>query len=228
MKIVRIFALLVAGLSLSACASFDDFVSRNAPLQAIPENTAETETDPVEARVPSDETVETSVRINDIIVKVPETLKASEANLYLPVGDIDWRGEPRGDRHAQVKAIFETAMARGAKELDGDRRVDLLITVKRFHALTEKARYTVGGVHNIVFDLALADPQTGELVAPWREVRADLKGFGGQEAIEAEAEGQTQKVRITNHLAEVLRSEVATTEGHKNARLGLIQMMNQL
>lgn len=119
-------------------------------------------------------------------------------------------------------------MIRGAQSLDGDRRVDLLINVRRFHALTEKARYTVGGVHNIVFDMALADPVTGDLIEPWREVRADLKAFGGQDAIEAEARGETQKVRITDHLAQVLREEISTPGGHKNANLGLIQLMNQI
>ncbi len=227
MKIVRMFALLAAGLSLSACASVDA-VSRNAPLQAIPQGTTEPVSVPAPSGAVRDARIASPVRIENVIVNVPTTLVVSEANLYLPSGDIVWRGEPRGDRYEQVKAIFETAMIRGAQSLDGDRRVDLLINVRRFHALTEKARYTVGGVHNIVFDMALADPVSGDLIEPWREVRADLKAFGGQDAIEAEARGETQKVRITDHLAQVLREEISTPGGHKNANLGLIQLMNQI
>ena len=227
MKIVRVIALLAVGLSLSACATVDA-VSRNAPLAPIQQDATQPISVPAPSTALPQARVASPVSIGNVIVNVPRTLQVSEANLYLPSGDIVWRGDPRGDRHAQVKAIFETAMIRGAQSLDGDRRVDLLINVKRFHALTEKARYTVGGVHNIVFDLALADPVTGDLISPWREVRADLKAFGGQEAIEAEAQGQTQKVRITDHLAQVLREEISTPEGHKNANLGLIQLMNQI
>ena len=40
------------------------------------------------------------------------------------------------------------------------------------------------------------------------------------------AAGLTQKVRITAHLAEVIRQELTTVEGFKNPQLGLIQAMN--
>jgi len=227
MKVIRIFALLAVGLSLSACATVDA-VSRNAPLQPISEGTTQPVSVPAPSRALSEARVVSPVRIDRVIVNVPKTLRVSEANVYLPAGDIVWRGDPRGDRHEQVKDIFETAMIRGAQGLQGERRVELLINVRRFHALTEKARYTVGGVHHIIFDLALADPVSGDIIEPWREVRADLKAYGGQEAIDAEARGETQKVRITAHLARVLQEEMSTAEGHKNANLGLVQLMNQM
>lgn len=227
MKIVRIIAFLTVGVSLSACAAVDA-VSRNASLQEIADDPTEAVAAPATSLASTEARVEEAVRINDVFITVPTTLRVSEANLYFPPGDIVWRGDPRGDRHEQVKAIFETAMSRGAKRIEGQRRVDLLINVKRFHALTEKARYTIGGVHHIVFDLALADPVTGDIVEPWREVRADLKAFGGQDAVEAEARGETQKVRITEHLAQVLQEEISTPEGHKNANLGLVQLMHEM
>lgn len=114
------------------------------------------------------------------------------------------------------------------KPLDGAAGVDLVIDVKRFHAITEKARYTVGGVHNIVFDLAIKNPETGELVVPVRTIKADLDAFGGRQAVLADARGDTQKVRITNHLAEVIRQELSNPEGYQNAQLGFFQLVNSL
>ncbi|AAV95771.1 hypothetical protein KQ247_01620 [Ruegeria pomeroyi] len=168
------------------------------------------------------------VSINSVTVLVPRSLKVSERNSYLPRGDIVWREDPIGDRHAQVQKIVQDAMVRGVSPLSGPVKADLEIVVKRFHALTEKARYTTGGVHAITFDIVLKDPATGAQLMPPREVRADLEAFGGQQAINAEARGQTQKVRITGHLAEVIRQELTNPEGYKNASLGIIQVMNRL
>ncbi len=228
MKIIRIIALLVVGAGLSACTAVDT-VTRNDPFEAA---TAQlpTERIPVPAVAEATPSVraQAPVTIEGVVVNVSRSLKASEANSYLPAADIVWRGDPFGDRHAQVKAIFETAMVRGAQSVEGARPADLLINVKRFHALTEKARYSFGGVHSIAFDWALADPVTGDVFTPWKEVRADLKALGGQRAIQAEARGETQKVRITAFLAEVLLQELSTPEGYRNANLGLIQMLNQI
>lgn len=166
-------------------------------------------------------------RIKDISVYVPKSLKVDESNGYYPGSDIVWRGDPLGDRHAQVKAIFETAFARGAKRVKGKEPVNIEVEVKRFHALTERARYTVGGVHAITFVLQVRDPKTGELLGEPKTVRADLKAFGGIAAIRAEQSGQTQKVRITEHLAEVLRQEFMEPGGHATARLGIVQAINK-
>lgn len=167
-------------------------------------------------------------RINAISVYVPKSLEVSEANGYYPGKDIVWRGDPLGDRHAQVKAIFETALARGAKRITGPDPVNIEVEVKRFHALTERARYTIGGVHAITFVLQLRDPKTGALLGEPKTVRADLKAFGGIAAIRAEQAGQTQKVRITEHLAEVLRQEFMEPGGHATARLGIVQAINKI
>ncbi len=168
------------------------------------------------------------VSVNTVTVEVPRALKVSEANRYLPRGDIVWREDPIGDRHAQVQKIVQDAIVRGVTPLNGPVSADIVIQVKRFHALTEKARYTTGGVHSITFDLALKNPETGELLVPVREVRADLDGFGGKQALQAEARGLTQKVRITNHLAEVIRQELTNPEGYKNASLGFFQVLNNI
>ncbi|MCV2889197.1 DUF6778 family protein [Ruegeria aquimaris] len=168
------------------------------------------------------------VRVNSVTVVVPRALKVSERNSYLPRGDIVWREDPIGDRHAQVQKIVQDAMVRGVGTLNGPVSVDLEIVVSRFHALTEKARYTTGGIHAITFDLVLKDSATGAQLTPPRTIRADLEAFGGQQAINAEARGQTQKVRITDHLAWVIQQELTDPEGYENASLGFYQLLNKI
>ncbi len=222
---IKIAVLLMLGGLVSACGTAN-VATRNVPFEAQPVS-ALVEPAPVanEALPVAAPAVE-DVRVENITVRVPRSLTVSEANRYLPSGDIVWRGDLIGDRHAQVQAIFETAMQRGTQKLDGARPVSLDIEVKRFHALTEKARYTVGGVHSITFDLTVLDAKTGTPLGETRKVRADLDGFGGQQALRAEAAGLTQKVRITAHLAEVIRQELTTADGFKNPQLGFMQAMN--
>ena len=223
MKRVKLVLLLVMGGLVSACAN-TSVATRNVPFEApaLPAAPlAAVETTALVAPL-------TDVRVENVTVRVPRSLSVSEANRYLPKADIVWRGDIIGDRHAQVAAIFDTAMRRGTETLDGAVPVDIDVKVLRFHALTEKARYTVGGVHNINFELTIRNAETGALLTEPRLVRADLDGFGGQQALQAEAGGLTQKVRITAHLAEVIRQELTTVEGYKNPQLGFIQAMNQI
>ncbi|MFD1341388.1 DUF6778 family protein [Litorisediminicola beolgyonensis] len=159
-------------------------------------------------------------------VSVPEYLVVSEANAYLPKGDIVWRGDLPGNRHQQVKALFEAGLAASQPTLGQGAPARAEITLRRFHGLTEKARYTTGGVHRIVFDITLRDPSTGAVLRKTRTVEADLLALGGAAAIAADAAGQTQKVRLTAHLAQVIRNELRQPGGHQNARLGLVQALN--
>ena len=179
-----------------------------------------------EVPVPVANAPKLSVDINKVLVDVPLSLKVSERNSYYPGVDIVWRGDPFGDRHAQVKAIFETAFNRAADEFVGEIPADLHVRVHRFHGLTERARYTTGGIHAITFSMQLYDARDGRALTEPRRVRADLEAFGGIVAVRAESRGLTQKKRITDHLAQVLRNELTHPEGHKNARLGLIQALN--
>lgn len=246
MKPVRAIAFLMLGLSVTACASVES-VTRGTPYEQVPNQgvpvghdfsiVEQTEALTVTAAARETSLTDTPVlteivnaplHVETIAVRVPRELKVNEANSYYPSGDIVWRGDPIGDRHAQVQKIFEDALMQGVKPLDGAAGVDLVIDVKRFHAITEKARYTVGGVHNIVFDLAIKNPETGELVVPVRTIKADLDAFGGRQAVLADARGDTQKVRISNHLAEVIRQELSNPEGYQNAQLGFFQLVNSL
>lgn len=224
MQRLKLAVLLVMVGLVSACGNMNA-TTRNAPFEGASLPTAATNAPRI---TPGDIAARTNVRVENIVVRVPRSLSVSEANRYLPSSDIVWREDPIGDRHAQVATIFYDAMQRGTATLDGATPVLLDIEVGRFHALTEKARYTVGGVHNINFTLTLRHADTGALLAEPRRVRADLDAFGGAQALAAEARGQTQKVRISDHLAEVIRQELTHPDGFRNPQLGVLQALNQL
>ncbi|MGA9411247.1 MAG: DUF6778 family protein [Roseobacter sp.] len=220
MKLMKMIIALAFGGMLAGCATVDT-PSRNSAFDpSIGPNAAFGSAQPVSSEAMP------SFRVEEINVLVPSALIVSEENVYYPRGDIVWRGDPYGDRHAQVKAIFDDALARGTAEMQGEVPVILDVTVERFHGLTEKTRYTVGGIHSIRFELAVRDAETGLLLEEPRSVKADLKGFGGQRAIDAEQQGQTQKVRVTDHLSEVIQDELRQPEGFQNPKLGLVQFLN--
>ncbi|WP_373050749.1 DUF6778 family protein [Thalassovita aquimarina] len=193
MKKIRTGIILAIGLGLSACASVDT-ASRNIPLEA-----------------PQMLPAAPVVALADYNIKVSRSLRVSEANMYYPMGDIVWRGDAMGDRHEQVARIFQDSLIQVQQQnqqgaLPGVVDIDLL----RFHALTEKTRYTIGGVHSIAFNMTVRNPVTGEVIVPTYEVKADLRGYGGSKALAAEQQGLTQKLRITRHLANVIAQELAT------------------
>ena len=190
MKYVRMVALIGMGMAISGCSSIDT-ASRNAPFEA-----------------PAAAATAPSVKVEAYQVRVPKSLRVSEANMYYPSGDIVWRGEPLGNRHAQVQKIFEESLARGTAGTNGKVPVLLDIEVRRFHALTEKARYTVGGRHEIHFVINYLNPETRQPVAEPRVIDATFKAFGGARAVAAEQNGVTQRVRIGNHLAGLLQKEL--------------------
>jgi len=211
MKQIRMIAALMLGLAVSACGSVET-ATRNAPLD-VPE------------MAPSP----VSFNVEAVRVSVPKSLKVSEANRYYPGGDIVWREDPVGDRHAQVKAIVQDGITQGVAGMQGGAvPVVMDIEVTRFHALTEKARYTIGGVHAIQFKMQLRNPTTGEAYGEPHFVKADFKAYGGVKAIEAEREGITQKHRITNHLAQVIRTELTSPDGYQAANNGIMGAINQL
>ena len=188
---LRFIAISFLGVSLTACATFDP-ATRSAPLE-----------------VEGFQTLEPSFDVTELRIAVPKSLRVSEANVYYPIADIVWRGDPIGDRHKQVLDIFAVSMPRGTARLEGVQPVAVDVEVTRFHSLTEKARYSVGGVHSIRFYLTVSDARTGLEIVPRRLVNADLAALGGRNAIAADREGKTQKVRISNHLAQVIEQELS-------------------
>ena len=203
MKLKPVALVLVGGLALSACAIEPSVATRGVEpgLSLLTEDGAEPARR-ARARTTPD------FSIVEVQVVVPENLKVSEANTYKPRADIVWRGDPFGNRYEQVAAIMREAAARGATEMDGDRKAILVIEVAKFHALTERARYTVGGTHDIDFWMSVVDAETGEVIVPRRFVDTALPAFGGMAALAAEARGDTQKVRIEAFISEVVAEEL--------------------
>lgn len=202
----RTLFVLLAALGLSACAAGTPPASRGAmPAQIDMQQT--TTAAPVEAGMTLAQSA-MPFDIEAITVTVPRSLKVSEANTFKPRADIVWRGEVRGDRHAQVHAIFVDAMTKGTATLQSGRKVNLEIEVTKFHALTEKTRYTIGGMHEMRFNLTVRDAASGMVLDGPRAIVADVKAAGGSQAVAEEQAGLTQRVVTVERLAQVIRREL--------------------
>ena len=154
------------------------------------------------APIPAD--VSRRWRLAGVQVDVPATLTVSEDHGLVPAADIVWReDDPRGDRHAQVAAILQTAITAGARGLRGREPVLLQIRVTRFHALTLEAEVLLSdaGVHNIQFDISVIDRHSGQVLAGPTHIYADLPALSGQAMQVARARGETQKSQIEAHVA---------------------------
>lgn len=203
----RQMILGLAALGLTACVSANDPATRGEPLAvglgAANSQSTDSEGDRATAYLVAQYDVEA------IRVTVPSHLKVSEANTFKPRADIVWRGEALGDRYVQVAAIFRDAIATGTAAMQKGRKVDLEVEVTRFHALTEKTRYTFGGMHEMRFILTVRDAASGAVMDGPREVVADIKASGGSAAIEEERMGRTQRVVTVERLAQVIRRELS-------------------
>lgn len=186
---------LVAGLS--ACGATQG-VSRNQPLD-VPGMAGGTVDVASALR---------DINVNSFRMVVPESLSVSESNGYYPIADIVWRGDPLGNRQQQISDIFTTAFEGGAAQLSGARPVDVQVVLARFHSVTDRTRWTVGGTHSIRFYLTVRDAATGAIMIDRQYIEADLPAFGGGDAFRAEQRGETQKVRVTAHLTNVLRDVI--------------------
>lgn len=147
-------------------------------------------------------------RLADVQVRVPDTLSVSEENVYFPDADIVWREEvlsPGVTRYDQVDTIVTEGITRGAAGLSGSQPVTIRATVSTFHALSEIARYglSTSAVHNIAYTMQVVDARTGSALTEPTLIQADFPALLREEAIQAENSGQTQRVRITNHIAQV-------------------------
>jgi len=195
MKFFKIATFGVFAAALTACSSVET-VTRNAPL-ATP-NVGVT-TAPQLIR---------DYSLQSIRFAVPANMTVSEANSYYPIADIVWRGDPLGNRPEQISAIFRSSIAAAGGQLTGATPVTVDVELVRFHSLTERTRYSVGGVHSIKFDLTIRDAATGEVIEATRRIDADLAALGGYAALSADNAGQTQKVRITAHLTNLFLREL--------------------
>lgn len=200
--LINIAILGALGL-LSACVASEP-ASRNATADALTLASRGTGSIPDATAV-----IAPLYTVEDVQVTVPRTLKVSEANVFYPMADIVWRGDPVGDRYTQLTTIFQDAAAQATAGMAGPRKARVQIDLVRFHGVTEKTRYTIGGTHDMVFDLTVLDAATGDVIDGPRRVTADAKAAGGQAAIAEEQAGRTQKVVVTEKIVETLRRELS-------------------
>ena len=216
MSIIRSVSMLVLMAAVSACGS--NPVTRNAPFEAVPSKAVASAPEGYrraslpQPTLPRAPVRATQVHVVDYEIKVPQHLTVSEANLYHPMSDIVWREDPFGNRKEQIGKIFQASLDTARGQLIGGQGVKVELTVRRFHALTEKARYTIGGMHTISFDMVVRDAETGAVLRQG-PVKLNFEAFGGRKAIEAERQGITQKRRITDHLARAIRAELTLPGG---------------
>ncbi len=150
--------------------------------------------------------VSRSWNVTDVTVTIPDTLTVSERNSYAPDADIVWYGDPPGDRRAQVEQVLKDGLLAGTSVLMGNRPVVLRTQLIEFHAVTPRSvARAPGAIHNISFFAWIEDAGTGERITEPEVINADLEAFVGAAAIIAVQQGQTQKVRIEAHLAEVIQ-----------------------
>ena len=99
--------------------------------------------------------------------------------------------------------------AQGTAGMTAGRRVIVEAEVVRFHCLTEKTRYSIGGVHSIRFNLTVRDAESGQVIDGPRLVKADIKASGGEKALAEDRAGRTQRVVIVEDLMAVSRRELS-------------------
>ncbi|MEM9318574.1 MAG: DUF6778 family protein [Pseudomonadota bacterium] len=142
----------------------------------------------------------TDWQLASLEVVVPQSLSVSEQNTIKPRADIVWREDPCCDRHAQVDALMTDALQDALADLDGSRPVRVELQVTRFHALTERTRYSIGGEHEIEFFLTVFDTATGTILRGPRAVDVTFPASGGDRALAEEARGYFQRDAITDRL----------------------------
>lgn len=146
--------------------------------------------------------------LRGFVFNAQDGLTVSERENYYPNGDIVWRGDPRGSRVAQIEAMFTEAANRNKQAINGGQPVNVAVTLVRFHGVTNRTRYSIGGVYNVIFDITIMDAASGAVIEPTRRVLGNLEAPGGERAVQLEEAGQTQKVRVTDFLTRLLREQL--------------------
>lgn len=211
---------LLAVLLVSACAATEP-ASRSASVGQIDIAQTGALAARIAAARPPVAVLAPIYTVTEVRVNVPRSLKVSEANTFLPAADIVWRGEPRADRYAQVARIFNDGMLDGTQGMARGPAVIVEVEVTRFHCLTEKTRFTVGGNHAIHFLLTVRDAATGAVLEGLRPVIADVKASGGAAAIAEDQAGRTQRVVVVERIAEVIRRELSAPAAAPEAQAAL-------
>lgn len=135
-------------------------------------------------------------------VNVPRTLTSSENNTIKPRADIVWREDPIGDRHGQVDDLMTAALEPAFEAVTGSIPVIVTLDVARFHAQTQRVRYSnIPSEQEIEFVMTIRHAETGEILSGPTDVDLTFMALGGDDAVVADAQGITQRVRINERLA---------------------------
>lgn len=150
-------------------------------------------------------------QVVDVRAIVHESRTVSEDNVLVPFADIVWHGEPEGDRRAQVAAIVAEGLRKAAAPLAGARPVEIHVAVDRFHGVTPAAiNSSPGGVHDIVFRIAVVDRATRQVLAGPVRMEADLIAYTQDAAVIARLEGRRERQRIVDHVTAVASGWLGT------------------
>ncbi|AGI72382.1 hypothetical protein OA238_c23080 [Octadecabacter arcticus 238] len=121
-----------------------------------------------------------------------------------------------GNRSQQINEIFQTSIRAAGQNMNGSIPVTVDVELVRFHSLTERTRFSVGGVHSITFSMTIRNAETGEILEQSRTLNGDFAALGGRAAMAADNQGQGQKVRITAHLTNLFFRELTGLELQTN------------
>lgn len=150
--------------------------------------------------------VSKSWHLHRVQVIIPDELTVSDANTYAPNADIVWHGDLSGDRREQVASILRDGLTKGASSLNGPRGIAISARLEHFHAVTPAAvARAPAAVHNIAYTIQVFDDVTGAAITQPERIEADLEAYVGSAAIAAAIQGQSQRVRIVDHIANVTR-----------------------
>jgi hypothetical protein len=145
-------------------------------------------------------------------VEVPRTLTVSEANTIKPRADIVWREDPIGDRHTQVDDLMTEALTPAFAPVTGSIPVIVNIEMTRFHAQTQRVRYSnLPSEQEIEFIMTIVHAETGVILSGPAHWDLTFPALGGSDAIEADATGLTQRLRITRRLNDWVQAEFIGT-----------------
>lgn len=147
-------------------------------------------------------------RLTGLTYTAQPNLSVSEANSLFPVADIVWRGDPPGDRAAQIGAMLRVAGNQAMTMVTGHQPVIVDVVLTRFHGQSERTQATIGGNYDIQFLMTVRDGRTGAVLEPQRLVLLDLAEPGGAAFFALVQSGQTPKVRVTSLLAQTLRDQL--------------------
>ncbi len=145
-------------------------------------------------------------------VDVPRTLTVSEANTIKPRADIVWREDPIGDRHTQVDTLMTEALTPAFEQVTGTVPVIVNIRMTRFHAQTQRVRYSnLPSEQEIEFVMTIVHADTGVILSGPEAFDLTFPALGGNDAVEADAAGLTQRLRITRRLEDWIEAEFIGT-----------------